>query len=159
MSAVNRYVQLFNQLAAAFRCAPTPPAVTDEQILQAISSWMLACAVGALNGSSGWRYGYNSWFDCCRNTWVLGVCATMKVTPGRVQNALLHYATQHQSEHYTDTLRRENQMRGEKTAMVLGPGESATRNLTLRSEPYRGKKIRSPDYAHIPLRVKVKGKL
>jgi hypothetical protein len=100
---------------------------TNEEIIARLEPWVLACAVGAANGSiygkigAPGRLNLNLWLLCVnRSDWNTGV------SEAKTEAALRRYVSLHRHQHMNDVLHEEETRRGMKHSVTLGPGESMT---------------------------------
>jgi hypothetical protein len=86
--------------------------VSDERIINAIDPWTLACAVGAVNGTAGRRYGFNMWYRHLHKDQLVQVSAALGVTERRIKKVLKQFATQNNGQHMNSVLQELRQKRG-----------------------------------------------
>lgn len=97
----------------------------EETIIAAFDPWTLCCAVGAANGSTGSRMGFETWLDISKPNWLpeikdrLGHVTGLSIIP-----ALRAYVRENQNRFYKEVFDEENRKRGKVSNPVLGPGES-----------------------------------
>jgi hypothetical protein len=106
---------------------------SDGEIIGRLNPWVLACAVGAANGSIYGKIGassilnLNSWLLCVnRSGWNTGV------SKAETEAALRRYVSLHLHQHMNDVLMEEETQRGMKPSVILGPGESMTIKVPIR---------------------------
>lgn len=107
-----------------------PPPPRDEKIIRAIEPWMLACAVGAENGTTGSICGFDMWFRISRENWVQRVKARTGASEKQIEKTIRAFVAANKSRHYQEVLEQYEAERGSKPSMVIGPGESKT--VTMR---------------------------
>jgi hypothetical protein len=116
-------VGLFAKIARAL----SPPVLTNEQIIDAMEPWTLACAVGAENGTIGSCMGYDMWLQVSAVNWLPATQSKLNGASVRaIKNALRAFVTENFNKNYMVVLREQEQKRGMNPAPVLGPGESMT---------------------------------
>ena len=86
--------------------------VSDERIINAIDPWTLACAVGAVNGTAGRRYGFNMWYRHLHKDQLVQVSVALGVTERRIKKVLEQFATQNNGQHMNSVLQELRQKRG-----------------------------------------------
>ncbi len=114
--------------------APMEP--THEEILLRLNNpWLLACAVGAMNGSIYGGVGsrgvinFDSWLRLVRrNDWrnLTGVDDTL------TEDALRSFATANKSRHMNEVLHEQETKCNISPSVTLGPGESISVTVPLR---------------------------
>lgn len=113
--------------------APHKPSEPESPRLDEVTSklepWVLACAVGAMNGSIYGAVGarglmdFDTWLSLVRrDDWK----ALTGVADSITERALRAFATANQHRHMNEVCRDEEIKRGLKPAPILGPGESMT---------------------------------
>lgn len=98
----------------------------EQDIIAAIDPWILACAVGAQNGSTGSSMGYSYWFDESKKNWLVNTMFKTKATEGEVRAALTRYVLLQGAKHYKLVFEEENRIRGTVPELILGPNEAVT---------------------------------
>lgn len=112
---------------------PSEPAVTDQQIIDAMDPWTLACASGAENGSLGVHMSLDFWLSQSRENWLPAVKKVTGVSAGRIERVLRDYVSKHNGAPYSVTLAMEERRRRLAPSCVIGPGETKTFSFELKT--------------------------
>lgn len=107
------------------------PSVHPDDIISAMDPWMLACAVGAENGSIGTSIGFDMWFRLSKENWMPEVVRTSGASERQIEGALRAFVARNSSKNYQTVLRNEEAIRGRAPSPILGPGESMTVSVPL----------------------------
>lgn len=95
--------------------------VPNQTIIDAIDPWVLACAVGAKNGTIGFK-GYSYWFHRSWPSWGPDVCAKTGAWPYQVRRALRWFVAWRPMTPYDVVLRQVERERGLPESNVIAPG-------------------------------------
>jgi hypothetical protein len=110
-----------------------PSVVSEQDIIAAIDSWMLSCAIGVSRGE--WSRScltFDLWFECCKTTWVPEVSTKSGASTRQIKIALEHFVHDNQNKTSDMVLREVCGHRGEPVGMTLKPGESRTVAITAK---------------------------
>lgn len=135
-------MNLFGRFKRVARHVPVAGALiaktTDNNdIIAKLNPWLLACAVGAMNGSIYGAVGasglmdFDSWLRLVRrDDWQ----ALTGVPDSVTEQALRSFAVANKHRHMAEVCADEERRRGLQPAPILGPGESMTVSFPLHHE-------------------------
>lgn len=107
---------------------------SDERIIAAVDPWMLACAVGAENGTVGIRIGFDSWFRSSSRNWLSAAAKDSGASEQQIRSALRRFVRRNLKRHMNEVLDAECRRRGLAAPIVLGPGEEVTITVAARGD-------------------------
>lgn len=116
----------------------------DDEIILKLDPWLLACAVGAMNGSMYGAVGTRGIMDF--DVWILLVNKDKwRKRTGKpdvvVEQVLRRYAEAHRSEPMEFVLRGEEKKRGKIPSIMLRSGESVDIGISVDLKPLPPHKV------------------
>ena len=80
--------------------------LSADEIIAAMDPWMLACAVGAENGSIGRRMGFDMWLRLSRKNWMPEVCMKTGASELIIEATMREFVRQNRERHFRDVYQR-----------------------------------------------------